>query len=45
MFSLKFFAILPESDEEVMFSDCSDIPYDISLSDNENFEVTSRSGR
>ncbi len=36
------FAILPETDEEVMFTDCSDIPYEVTLSDNVNFEVEGR---
>jgi len=42
---LQFYAILPKTDEEVLFSDCADFPYDITLSDNENFEVKSRSGK
>jgi hypothetical protein len=40
--ALQIFAILPNSDEEVMFSDCADIPYEVTLSDNVNFEVESR---
>ena len=36
------YAILPDTDEEVMFTDCSDIPYEVTLSDNVNFEVEGR---
>jgi hypothetical protein len=39
---LQMFAILPDTDEEVMFSDCADIPFEVTLSDNINFEVESR---
>ena len=42
--AIQMFAILPDSDEEVMFTDCADIPYEITLSDNINFEVESRIG-
>ena len=43
--ALQIFAILPNSDEEVLFSDCADIPYEVTLSDNINFEVESRASK
>lgn len=41
--SLKFYALLPNTMEKVMFTDCSNIPYEIKLSDSENFSVEYRS--
>lgn len=41
--ALKFFTLLPETNEKVMFTDCSNIPYEIKLSDEENFYVDSKS--
>lgn len=43
--ALQMYAILPDTDEEVMFTDCSDIPYEVTLSDNVNFEVEGRAHR
>jgi nuclear pore complex protein Nup210 len=43
--ALQMFAILPDSDEEILFTDCADIPYEVTLSDNINFEVTGRAER
>ena len=40
---LKMTTFLPEEGEEIMYTSCSDIPYEIELSDTENFEVTERS--
>ena len=42
---LKMTTFLPEEGEEVMFTSCSDVPYEIKLSDEENFEVINRSSR
>ena len=36
---------LPEEGEEVMFTNCADVPYEIKLSDEENFEVINRSSK
>ena len=40
---LKMTTFLPEEGEEIMYTSCSDIPYEIELSDTENFEVKERS--
>ena len=37
--------LLPETGEEVIFEDCSNIQYDVQLSDDINFEVTSRASK
>jgi len=42
---LKMTTFLPEEGEEVMFTNCADVPYEIKLSDEENFEVINRSNR
>ena len=41
--NLKMTTFLPEDGEEVMYTSCSDVPYEIELSDTENFEVINRS--
>ena len=41
--NVKFYTLLPDTNEKRMFTDCSEVPYDIKLSDTENFEVESRS--
>ena len=40
---MKMTTFLPEEGEEIMYTSCSDIPYEIELSDTENFEITERS--
>ncbi len=40
---MKFFTLLPKTNEKVMFTDCANIPYEIKLSDPENFYVDDRS--
>ena len=40
---MKMTTFLPEEGEEIMYTSCADIPYEIELSDTENFEVTERS--
>ena len=42
---LKMTTFLPEEGEEVMFTNCADVPYEIKLSDEENFEVINRSSK
>ena len=42
---LKMTTFLPEEGEEVMFTSCTDVPYEIKLSDEENFEVINRSSK
>ena len=34
----------PEDDEAVMFTDCADVPYTVTFSDNKNFQVEERYG-
>ena len=36
---------LPEEGQEIMFTNCADVPYEIKLSDEENFEVINRSSK
>ena len=42
---LKMTTFLPEDGEEIMYSSCSEVPYEIELSDPENFEVINRSSK
>ena len=42
---MKMTTFLPEEGEEVMFTSCTDVPYEIKLSDEENFEVINRSSK
>ena len=42
---MKMTTFLPEEGEEIMYTSCADIPYEIELSDTENFEVTERSSK
>ena len=42
---LKMTTFLPVEGQEVMFTSCSDVPYEIKLSDEENFEVINRSSK
>jgi len=41
--NVKFFTLMPKTNEKVMFTDCSNIPYEVKLSDPENFYVEDRS--
>lgn len=41
--NVKFYTLLPKTNEKVMFTDCSNIPYEVKLSDPENFSVEDRS--
>jgi len=41
--NVKFFTLLPKTNEKVQFTDCSNIPYEVKLSDPENFFVEDRS--
>ena len=43
--NLKMTTFLPDDGEEIMYTQCSDVPYEIKLSDNENFEVINRSSK
>ena len=36
--------LLPDTADEVIFSDCSKVPYDIKLSDEVNFKMVNRAG-
>ena len=40
---IKMTTFLPEDGEEIMYTSCSDVPYEIELSDTENFEIINRS--
>ena len=42
---LKMTTFLPEDGEEIMYSSCSEVPYEIELSDPENFAVINRSSK
>jgi len=42
---LKMTTFLPEDGEEIMYTSCADVPYEIELSDKENFEIINRSNR
>ena len=41
--NVKFFTLLPITNEKAMYTDCSTVPYEVKLSDSENFVVESRS--
>jgi len=41
--NVKFYTLMPKTNEKVMFTDCSNIPYEVKLSDPENFYVEDRS--
>ena len=41
---IAFYTLLPDNDK-VMFSDCSYVPYEVTLSDPENFVVDERSSK
>ena len=43
--NLKMTTFLPEEGQEIMFTNCADVPYEIKLSDEENFEVINRSSK
>ncbi len=43
--NLKMMTLLPESNKKVIFTDCSEVPYEVTLSDPENFEVEGRSSK
>jgi len=43
--NLKMTTFLPEEGQEIMFTNCADVPYEIKLSDEENFEVINRSNK
>jgi hypothetical protein len=40
---VRFSTMLPKSNEKVGYTDCSDIPYEVTLSNNEDFVVDERS--
>ena len=40
--ALKMFTFLDGEDEPVMFTDCADVPYNVELSDNKNFELVEK---
>jgi len=41
--NVKFYTLMPKTNEKVMFTDCANIPYEVKLSDPENFYVEDRS--
>jgi len=41
--NVRFFTLLPKTNEKVLFTDCANIPYEVKLSDPENFFVEDRS--
>merc|ERR1712079_502016 len=41
--NVRFLTLLPKTNEKVLFTDCSNIPYEVKLSDPENFYVEDRS--
>ena len=43
--NVRFYTLLPETNEKRMYTDCSEVPYEVKLSDSENFEVESRSSK
>jgi hypothetical protein len=43
--NLKMTTFLPEDGEEIMYTSCSEVPYEIELSDPENFMIINRSSK
>ncbi len=43
--SIRMMTHLDEESDEVMFTDCADVPYQIALSDNKNFELENTFGK
>ena len=43
--SIRMMTHLDDESDEVMFTDCADVPFEITLSDNKNFEVENRYGK
>lgn len=42
--NVKIYTLLPETDEKVLFTDCSDVPFQVKVSDEEAFFVDHISG-